>query len=311
MPDRLPVVAGRFYPGDAANLTRLVDLFLDAGARAAEARASKAGESKAGDSQAGSAAADAATRQASAPSFTPCVMAPHAGYVFSGPTAGAALGGLKPPKTVVILAPNHTGRGRSRFGVWPEGVWKTPLGDVPVNADCAARLAALPPFGADTLCHVGDHAIEVELPFLQRMAAKAGTTFDIVPVCVASMNQVDLRKAGEALFTVFGEALRRGEAGILVSSDMNHYENEEVTRQKDTKALEHVLAEDPEALVRTCATEHISMCGCGPMAIALHALKKVRATPSRADELVSHTTSGKVAKDFNRVVGYAGVRFYL
>lgn len=272
---RKPAVAGRFYPGNPKVLSDLVDKLF----------------------------ASHAEKEAESPL---AVMAPHAGYIFSAPVVAKTIGNTRLPKTVVIFCPNHTGLGKSRYGVWPDGYWETPLGSVKVNEDLAARICRHQPYQADTLCHVRDHAIEVQLPFLQRM----GVDFDIVPVCVASRNLNNLRLAGEALAREAGAGILDGSIGIFVSSDMNHYESEAVTNEKDMEALDHVLKEDPAGLVNTCQEKRITMCGASPMAIGLYALKALRKEPRKMPRLMGHTTSGPVARNFEKVVGYAGVRLY-
>lgn len=280
---RQSVVAGRFYPGSARDLRGMIAMCF-AGVDTDRLQADK----KTQDS--------------------PCmVMLPHAGYIFSAPVACATLLNTRLPKTLIILCPNHTGYGRSRFGVWCEGPWETPLGSVAVNRDLALALAARAPYGADTLCHMREHAIEVELPLLQYMSQD----FDIVPVCIASQTSADLKAAGLALAEVAGDGILRGDVGIVVSSDMNHYEDEKTTMAKDNLALEKVLAEDARGLLETCAKNRITMCGAGPMALALYALRSLRLVPARKAWLVAHETSGRVAGDFDNVVGYAGARFYL
>ncbi|HIW00310.1 MAG TPA: AmmeMemoRadiSam system protein B [Candidatus Desulfovibrio intestinipullorum] len=282
MPDRKAVVAGRFYPGSSDELQALLhDLFT---------ALKDSGLDDNGQED------------------TPCaVMAPHAGYIFSAPVAARALVHTRVPETVIVLCPNHTGMGRSRFGVWPDGAWETPLGPVAVNTELAGQLmAAGPVYAGDRLCHQNEHAIEVLLPFLQYLRPDVR----IVPVCIACQHTPTLRNAGEMLASVLGDSLDTGAVGILVSSDMNHYEKESVALKKDERALECVLAEDPEGLIERCASERITMCGAGPMALTLHCLKCLRPQASRPARLMGHTTSGMVNKDFDRVVGYAGVRFY-
>ena len=186
---RKSVVAGRFYPGSAKDLQGMIAMCL----------------SGASTFFGPNAPVDKDTQD------TPCMlMLPHAGYIFSAPVACAALLGTRLPKTVIVLCPNHTGYGRSRFGVWPNGAWETPLGSVPVNAELAQKLAEKTPFGADTLCHAKEHSIEVELPLLQAMAMKQGTDFDIVPVCIASQTNADLKAAGLALADVAEKYLHKG-----------------------------------------------------------------------------------------------------
>lgn len=282
---RPSVVAGRFYPARPADLlAALTGYFAEARSRAQAEGITDMAPDK------------------------PCMlMLPHAGYVFSAPAAAATLINVAMPETIIILCPNHTGYGRSRFGVWTNDSWDTPLGAVPVNHKLALRITSHPPFAGDTLCHLQEHSIEVQLPLLQF----SGKDFSIVPVCIASQNLADLARAAIALVQEAGEGLRNGSIGILVSSDMNHYEDEATTLAKDQAALDYVLAEDAEGLLSCCARQGITMCGAGPMALGLLALQTLRSNPSRPARVMAHATSGKASGDYKRVVGYAGVRFYL
>mgnify|MGYP000429391849 CR=1 FL=1 len=176
------------------------------------------------------------------------------------------------PHTLVVLCPNHTGRGQA-LGVWPEGAWLTPLAPLPVDADLAAALIERGDgnggFAADMLSHLGEHAVEVVLPFLQ-VAAGEERPLRITPVCVGTQQPEALRAAGQALADVLAGCRSKGqEVGVIVSSDMNHYEDERRTVEKDALALERALACDPEGLLAVAARERISMCGAGPLALAL------------------------------------------
>ena len=168
MPVRQPVVAGRFYPGNPEVLRKVVREFLTASEESAlPGRSRKAWG----------------------------CMLPHAGYVFSGAVAGATLDGLTLPRRLIILCPNHTGRGQP-LAVWPAGAWLTPLGQVPVDEALAGALTtAGGGFSPDTHAHLGEHSIEVVLPFLQ-LAARA--PFAVVPVCVGTRHPGALARAGGA-----------------------------------------------------------------------------------------------------------------
>lgn len=277
MPVRAPAVAGRFYPGEPSVLTRTLEqAFAPCGA---------------------------------AEKDTPlALMLPHAGYVFSAGVAARTLAGVSLPQTLVILCPNHTGLGSTAFGVWTKGSWRTPLGEVAVDEDLAARLCGEPPFAPDTASHLREHSIEVILPFLQFL--RPGNPPEIVPVCIGTQNPAALALAGRALGKVCAGPLQEGRVGLLVSSDMNHMEDEETTRKKDARALDRVLAEDPAGLLDRCRKERITMCGAGPMALVLHALAFVRGAAKTPPKLMARDTSGSAFGDFSRVVGYAGVRFY-
>lgn len=305
MPLRQPIAAGRFYPDDPEALRAALRACLTP---------------KNLPEPTGPRPHRAASRLLG-------VMLPHAGYVYSGRVAGAVLAGpwgagtvgAALPRRCVALCPNHTGQGQP-LGVWSDGAWRTPLGDVPVDAPLAAALCAQGGFASDMACHLGEHAIEVLLPFLQSLPAAAApeappqpdATMEpsvrvVVPVCVGTRRPEILRAAGQALGAVLAAAQTAGDpVGLVVSSDMNHYEDQQTTLQKDGLALERALACDPEALLDTVACNHISMCGAAPMALALYALR-VLGEPWA--ELAAYDTSASASGDAAQVVGYAGLRF--
>lgn len=289
---RQPVAAGRFYPETDEALRREVRRFLAVGA-------ARGGLGADTDAAPGSA-------------FRPWgCMLPHAGHVFSGAVAGATLAGLKLPRRLVILCPNHTGLGRE-LGVWPGGAWLTPLGPVAVDEPLATALAVSGGgFAPDVHSHLGEHSIEVLLPFLQMARGDSGDPPDagmtVAPVCVGTRRPGALARAGRALAEVLARP-ENADAGLVVSSDMNHYEDERRTMQKDALALERALAADADGLLRVVEEEHISMCGAAPLALALYAarrLGKVRV------ELVAHDTSATASGDTRHTVGYAGLHLLL
>ena len=243
-------------------------------------------------------------RKTVGPSDRPAVgvIAPHAGYVYSGPTAAAVFARVALPDLIVIVAPNHTGVCRAPGGasLWEDGAFRTPLGDVPVDAACAARVAAATSLVAiDHEAHRGEHAIEVLLPFLQ-VLRPAGAR--IVPLVLAWDTWEAAREMGEALARVVREA---GEPVLLLaSSDLNHYEPASVSERKDARALEAVTALDGAELLARCKRERISMCGRGPAAVVLAAARALGAT--RAD-VVDYRHSGWASGDDSQVVGYGGV----
>jgi hypothetical protein len=206
------------------------------------------------------------------------------------------------PGLVVILAPNHTGVVEARSGVslWEAGAFRTPLGDVAIDAEAANELTELSGgvVAIDHEAHRHEHAVEVELPFLQMLRADVR----IVPLVIAWDAWAPATLLGDVLARLVGAA---GEPVLLLaSSDMNHYEPALVSEQKDARALEAVTALDGEELLSRCKREHISMCGRGPAAVVLAAAKAMGA--GRA-EVVDYRHSGWVSGDDARVVGYAGV----
>lgn len=267
--DRDPAVAGRFYPADPAIL--------------AEQVASLLGERPGGRP----------TAEPPRPAIG--VLVPHAGYVYSGAVAGATFARVQVPDRAIVLCPNHTGEG-ARVALWPDGAWRSPLGRMPVDAEMAGELLAAGAATSDRAAHLHEHALEVELPFLQLRRPDVA----LVPLCLGSLGWAECRALGTALARV---ARRRG-ALLVASSDMSHYVPASVARKKDGRALERILALDPEGLHAVVQQEHITMCGFVPATVMLVAALELGA---REAELVRYATSGDVTGDDASVVGYAGV----
>lgn len=246
-----------------------------------------------------SALARAGRGATAAPAPARVVVAPHAGYRYSLAIAAAAYARVVVPEVVIVLCPNHTVP-PPIVSVWPAGVWHTPLGPVPVDADLVASLrAACPLLQAETAAHVDEHAVELHLPILQRL--RAGRLLSLVPIVVAAPRLEDLLALGDALArTVAG----RDDVLIVASTDMTHHEPAAAARVKDQRALDAVLALDPARLLATCTAERISMCGVRPTTAALQAAKALGATTA---ELACYGHSGEVSGDDTSVVGYAGV----
>jgi MEMO1 family protein len=262
---RQPAVAGRFYPGDRATLVQDLQSYLS-------------------------------PETASRPAIG-CI-APHAGYMYSGPVAGAVYANIQVPQRCIVLCPNHTGRGRP-LAIMSSGAWQTPLGSVPIDSDLANILKdQFPLVSEDSEAHRSEHAIEVQLPFLQ----KRQSHFAFVPVALGTGNFETLEKLGEAL----GEMLKAQPEPVLMvaSSDMNHYESDRITRVKDHKAIDRILALDARGLYDTVTKEDVSMCGFGAAVAMLTAAKILGA---RSAELIKYATSGDVSGDRDMVVGYAGI----
>jgi len=226
-----------------------------------------------------------------------CVV-PHAGYMYSGHVAGAVYGRLELPARFIILCPNHTGMGKP-IAVMKKGSWETPLGSVAVDEALAtALLESCHLASEDADAHRAEHALEVQLPFLQALRR----SFSFLPITVGVGSFEALAELGQALADI---TARAHEAVLIIaSSDMNHYESDAITRVKDSKALERILTLDPQGLFDVVMQEDISMCGYGPTVAMLTASKALGA---RSAELVKYATSGDVSGDRNMVVGYAGI----
>lgn len=263
---RMPAVAGQFYAADPGQLGRDVQRFLAAGA--------------------------------DTPRRALAVMAPHAGLVYSGGVAGQVFAAVDIPERVIILCPNHTGRG-ARVAVITEGAFRIPGADVPIDTELAAAiLARVPGAVPDREAHRDEHAIEVELPFL--LARQPNLR--IVPIVLGGLREPDVIALGESLHDVVASI---DEPVLLVaSSDMSHYLPDDEARTVDHQALEPLLAGDPSALYRTITDHDISMCGYLP---ATAMLAYARRANSKPPELIAYATSGDAFDDRDRVVGYAGV----
>jgi AmmeMemoRadiSam system protein B len=266
---RLPAVAGQFYPANPKELAALVREYARAepGKKSEPVRA--------------------------------CLV-PHAGYVYSGRVAGAVFARIALPKKIVILGVRHYPRGE-QAAILSSGAWRTPLGDAAIDADLASKLREeCTLLREDTVAHSAEHSLEVQLPFLQVLAA--GFTF--VPVALGTIRFEHLVSVGEGIARVL--AASKEEILLVTSSDLNHYEDDAITRVKDRKAVERLLALDPRGLYDVCRNEEISMCGLGP-AVAM--LTAMRALGAEKTELVRYATSGDVSGDYDAVVGYAGMIF--
>jgi MEMO1 family protein len=262
---RMPAVAGRFYPGTREKLLHDLDSFLTPDPQPVRALG--------------------------------CV-APHAGYVYSGSVAGAVYSRVVVPLCCIVLCPNHTGQGPP-LSMMSTGAWQTPLGPVPIEEEVAEALKLrMPLLTEDQDAHRAEHAIEVQLPFLQ--ARQPSLKF--VPVALGTSRFDVLESLGVALAEVCSTM---DELPLIVaSSDMNHYENDVITRRKDHLAIERVLALDARGLHDVVKKEDISMCGFGPAIVMITAAKHLGAKHA---ELVDYATSGDVSGDRERVVGYAGM----
>lgn len=224
------------------------------------------------------------------------IIAPHAGYIYSGQTAADVYSKIKIPNKIFILSPNHTGEGAA-ISINTEGKWITPFGEVSIDSKLARAFMKHCPWAEeDEAAHREEHSLEVQLPFLQYLKKD----FEFVPLTVQHISYEDCIILGEALAEAIHDM--KEEVLIVASSDMNHYESHEKTLQKDQYAIDPILHMDPKTLYEQVHFHRVSMCGIIPATIALIASKLLGAKKS---ELITHSTSGPVSGDFQRVVGYA------
>jgi AmmeMemoRadiSam system protein B len=264
---RPPAVAGRFYPNDPARLNQELDFFLATASHEQKIRAQ-------------------------------ACLVPHAGYKYSGHVAGAVYARMEIPARIILIGPRHFPRGAS-FAILSDGAWQTPLGLAPIDRLLAEKIMRVCPLlREDCVAHDSEHSLEVQLPFLQQIAP----SFAFVPIVIGSIQYVELEALGHAIADVIASEIEP--ILLIASSDMNHYESDTVTRVKDRKAIDRVLALDPRGLFDTVRDEEISMCGYGAAVAMLTAVRRTGATHA---ELLRYATSGEINGDLQEVVGYAGI----
>jgi MEMO1 family protein len=257
--------AGQFYPAGKAQLKALIKSFVVKGVPAEEAIG---------------------------------LLAPHAGYIYSGPVVGEVLSRVKLPETVILLGPNHTGRGLP-FSIMTEGTWETPLGKVEIDSELANKLVSGSHYLQNDLdAHAQEHSLEVEVPFLQYFRPDV----KIVPIILGSGDGQILREIGLEIAAVIRDLKK--DVLIFASSDMNHYESQSVAQKKDRMAIDAILHLDSAELLKRLKQQDSTMCGYGPAVVMITAVKELGAGQV---ELVKYMTSGDKTGDYNAVVGYAGI----
>jgi AmmeMemoRadiSam system protein B len=267
VPTRHPAVGGTFYPSLPGRLRADLRSYM-----------SRAGE----------------------PRSAHAVLAPHPALLYGGHVAGAVFGALDVPATVIVLSPNHTGRGTAIEGgsILLGRAYRTPLGDVAPDLELGERLVdrAAPLLVEDLVAHAHEHGIEVLLPFLQ-MRNRA---VSIVPIIVGWKDWTRSRLLAAAIAECVGDR----DVLVVASSDLTHYETAADAEAKDSLAIDQIVALDGEGLFREAALHRISMCGVAATAVAC---EYARIRGASTGELVSYSHSGVVNGDTHRVVAYAGV----
>lgn len=267
---REPAVSGLFYPGTKQALRKEVEKYISEG--------------------------DAARPEAIG------IVSPHAGYVYSGAVAGAALSSARLKDTCIIIGPNHTGLGRP-FSIMTKGIWRLPSGDAEIDSRLAkAVLSGSSYLEEDRDAHLGEHSVEVQIPFLQVL--KPGAR--IVPIVLAEADLQAYRSMGKEMAAAIRSA-GPGGATIIASSDMTHYEPRDSAKAKDSIAIKAMLDLDEEALAGAVGKHGISMCGYVPVCVMIAAAKGLGA---KGAKLIKYGTSGDASGDYSSVVGYAGMIVY-
>ncbi len=269
--DRKPAWSGVFYPADPRDLERDVNRYME-----------ESGEHPSEEEVIG-------------------LVAPHAGYVYSGPVAGHAYASIKGRSysRVVVLSPSH----RVAFqgvAIWPRGTFETPLGSIPIDEDGCDRLLdrAGGFFTELPAAHTKEHGIEVHLPFLQ----EALSSFKLIPLILGGHDLETARNLGRILAETFPER----DTLFVASSDLSHYYEYDHAVQIDSLLLDTLEKQDTEGLARALGRGETEACGAGPILTV--------ATISRdfADghaTLLRYANSGDTAGTRDEVVGYASFLF--
>lgn len=225
------------------------------------------------------------------------LVVPHAGYQFSGPIAAqsyAALARAGSPDAAVIVGPNHRGPG-APVALPAADAWRTPLGTVEIASDLQDDLLDTDVATEDGQAHAGEHAAEVQLPFLQFCYPD----ISVLPIAMSTQDLATSRELGTAL----ADCVAGDEDVVFVAStDLTHYEPHEEALERDERALAAIEAGDLEGLYHAVENEGVTMCGYGPTAAVLTACEELGATDV---EQYTHATSADAGGDPERVVGYA------
>ena len=271
---RNPVVAGRFYPADRTALQEELKSYL-------------------------------VSKQKIKNVFA--IIAPHAGYMYSGKTAGATYASVDVPDVVIVMCPNHTGLGYP-ISLHPAQSWITPLGPINVDTEILKKIKQkLPQAEFDTEAQLKEHSLEVQVPFIQMCNPNA----KIVPITLANMPFGIIQKLGAVLSEIIiEEESRTGVRPLIVaSSDMTHFESASKAKAQDMLAIEQIKKFDTKGFIDVVEKQDISLCGIFPISVTLEAYNNYSTAKgvARHADIVDYTNSGMVTGDNKDVVAYAGL----
>src|SRR5436190_3510027 len=269
---RPAAVAGSWYPGSAPELAAAVDRHL---ARADRDAVVLGGELVA-------------------------LISPHAGLMYSGPVAAHAYRLLRNRSidVAVLVGPSHF-VGFDGVAIVPSGGFETPFGVASIDAACAADLMAASPIVREhPSAHAREHSLEMQLPFLQRVAPRAS----IVPLVMGYQTADTAQKLGQALASV----LHGRHALLVASTDLSHYHDRAAAARLDATVIDCVSRFDADALQHTLNLQPEHACGGGPTVAVMRAAQRLGA---RHAALLTYADSGEVSGDTSAVVGYLAAAF--
>jgi len=229
------------------------------------------------------------------------VICPHAGYEYSGPIAANSYYAISSqrPELVIIIGPNHWGIGRD-VATMKEGVWRTPLGDIEVDAENSIEINKIcKSIELDSFSHTRDHCLEVQLPMLQEIFSHK---FKILPLILIDQSYNATREIGKAIAKI----AKIKNTMIIGSSDFTHYEPNDFAHAQDKSLIEAVVSLDVDKFYKILQEKQVSACGYGAIASTMIACKELGATKAILNK---YATSGDITGDKSSVVGYASIAF--
>ncbi len=274
---REPAVAGAFYPGDPSSLAKMIAGML------------------------------AETDRPDVPGDIKALIAPHAGYVYSGPVASHAFKAIQgyDYSDVIVISPCHV----EAFGgaaIYSGDAYRTPLGDIGINKELSSRIAEssnyveLSEKGHRITARGGEHSLEVELPFLQTVLGE----FKLVPIVMGNQDMTTCRGLAES---IAGAVKGRDDVLIVASSDLSHFYDYKKAKQLDTRIVELIDDYNYETLHDELQSREVEACGGGPMVVAMLASEMLGANGAK---VVDYATSGDISGDSSSVVGYLAAVIY-
>jgi len=273
---REPVVAGQFYPGVKEDVQKMIKYCYEhkygPGTQLIKPRKKVFG-----------------------------IICPHAGYIYSGPTACHSYKSISSqnPELVIIIGPNHFGIGRDA-ATMIDAKWRTPLGLVQVDSEAVQEIEKKSKIiEIDNYSHSQDHSLEVQIPMLQ---STLSNEFQILPIILLAQDLDTARDVGNAI----SEIAKKKNSIIVGSSDFTHYEENSFAHLQDKALIEPILEMDVERFYHVLKEKRVTACGFGAIASTIIACKNLGATKG---ELLSYATSGDVSGDMDSVVGYGAIKF--
>ena len=274
---REPAVAGAFYPANPAQLAKTIAEMLSA------------------------------TPKASVPGEIRGLVAPHAGYIYSGPVAAYAYKAIQGAeyKDVIVISPSHY-EAFEGAAIYPGDAYRTPLGDIAIDKELSqaiasqAKFAQLSKYGHRPTFRGGEHSLEVELPWLQTMLGD----FKLVAIVMGDQDIETCRDLAESIAKAVG---KRDDVLLVASSDLSHFHKYSQAAKLDNKLAKLVGDFDYRDLYNELQSHEVEACGGGPIVSVMMACEKLGAGSA---EVLKYSNSGDITHDSSSVVGYLAAVMY-